>query len=237
MVIKKRFTEGEVMKRENVQRCRDQHDLVNLTKMLWTLGHTLLEQLRFDEALPIFEEGTQVAMQIQSPIDYIVVEGHVAETLRYKGELRRSVELNEQVLEFARETVSEMNQLLPALLLVKALNDAGEHDRALSLIIHYIELFDRKGIRNPDWYIAIFDALACVLSGHGVATKAARVFGMADACLAATKHRRWLHNDWEYAPYIAKARKALGDTAFEAAHAAGFAMPLEAAIAYTLDKR
>jgi hypothetical protein len=192
--------------------------------------------LRFDEALPVFEEGARVAVQIQSPIDYIVVEGHVAETLRYKGELRRSVKLNEQVMEFARETVSEMNQMLPALLLVKALNDAGEHDRALSLIIHYIELFDRKGIRNPDWYIGPFDALACVFSGSGDVAKAARVFGMADACLAATKHRRWLHNDWEYAPYIAKACKALGEAAYEAAHAEGFAMPLETAIAYVLNK-
>lgn len=93
---------------------------------------------------------------------------------------------------------------------------------------------DRKGARNPDLYLALFDALACVLSGRGDANGAARVFGMADACLAAIKHRRWLHNDWEYAPYIAKARKTLGDAAYDAAHAEGFAMPLEMAIHYAL---
>lgn len=133
-VIKRRFAEGEAMKRENVQRCREQHDHANLTKMLFTLGHDLLEQLRFDEAMLMFEEAAQVAMQIHSPIDIIFGQGLVAETLRFKGELRRSVELNEQVLEFARENVNELNQWLPVLLLVKALNDAGEHDRALALI-------------------------------------------------------------------------------------------------------
>jgi hypothetical protein len=48
------------------------------------------------------------------------------------------------------------------------------------------------------------------------------------------KHRRWLHNEWEFAPYIAKARIALGEEAYATAYAEGRAMTLEQAIDYAL---
>jgi len=44
-----------------------------------------------------------------------------------------------------------------------------------------------------------------------------------------------LHNDWEYARYITKARAALGDAAYEAAYAEGRAMTPEQAVKYALN--
>ena len=53
-------------------------------------------------------------------------------------------------------------------------------------------------------------------------------------CLASAGVRRWLTNEWEYAPYIARARAALGDAAYDAALAEGRAMTVEQAVAYAL---
>ena len=60
------------------------------------------------------------------------------------------------------------------------------------------------------------------------------IYANSDGIFEALKHRRWQHNEWEYAPYIAKARAALGDEAYEAAYAKGRAMTLEHAIDYAL---
>jgi predicted ATPase len=225
-----KFDEAEALLRESIQRCREQHDLANLTLMLRGLGHVHLERLRFAEALSLFEEAERIARELQSPIEEIFTTGHVAETHRFLGDLRRSVEINEQVLDFARSHVNVMWQALPVMLLAKALNDSGESDRAVSLVTEQIEAFHRKGVRNPDWFLTLFDALAVAHSGAGDYVRAARTRGCADMCLHAVKHRRWLHNDWEYAPYLTKARAALGDDAYDAAYAAGRAMTLEQVI-------
>jgi predicted ATPase len=229
------FDEADMLLRESIQRCREQHDLANLTKMLGQLGHIHLERLQFQEALSLYEEAALIARELQSPLDEIFTTGLVAESHRFLGNLRRSIKINEQVLDFARTRVNVMWQALPVMLLAKALNDGGESARAVALAMEQIRAFHRKGVRNPDWYSALFDALAVAHSGAGDYVRAARIRGCADMCLHVVKHRRWLHNDWEYAPYLAKARAALGDEAYEAAYAEGYAMPLEQAIEVALD--
>jgi predicted ATPase len=235
--IVKRFDEAEAMLHESIQRCRDTHDLVYLTMMLTQLGHLLLEQMQFEKALPFFEEAASVARQIGNPLDEIRAQGHVAETIRFLGDAPRAVEINEQVMTFAREHVERSFHGLPILLLAKSLNDVGEQTRALPLLREMIVIFQERGVVNPEGYVAVFDALACVSSGQGNSLRAAKFAGKADAIMAAAKHRRGLHNDWEYAPYLAKARAALGDKAYDAAYAEGWAMSLERAITYALDEK
>jgi hypothetical protein len=58
--------------------------------------------------------------------------------------------------------------------------------------------------------------------------------GMADNMIALNGHYRRANHVWEYAPYIEKARAALGDAAYEAALAEGRAMSVEQAVAYAL---
>ena len=191
--------------------------------------------------MPYFEEAVSIAQQIESPFDVISARGHVAEVIRLLGNVSESVIINEQLMVFAREHIEPVFYALPILLLAKSLNDSGEQNRALLLLKEQIHIFQQKGIRNPEWYVGFLDALACVYGGQGDSLHAAKIFGKTDAIMDALKHRRahtgdrrWLHNDWEYAPYIAKARTALGDAAYNAAYAEGRAMPLEQAIAYAL---
>ena len=58
--------------------------------------------------------------------------------------------------------------------------------------------------------------------------------GMADNMIALNGHYRRANYVWEYAPYIEKARAALGDAAYDAALAEGRAMTVEQAVAYAL---
>jgi hypothetical protein len=137
---------------------------------------------------------------------------------------------------FAREHVERSYHGLPILLLAKSLNDVGEQTRALPLLKELIVIFQQRGVVDPEGYVAVFDTLACVCSGQGDSLRTAKLVGKADAIMAAVKHRRSLHNDWEYAPYLAKARAALGDEAYAAAYAEGRAMTLEQAIEYALSQ-
>lgn len=232
--IVKRFDEAEAMLHENIKRCRDTNDRVFLRLNLMHLGHLLLERMQFERALPVFEEVASVARQIGNPLGEINAQVHVAEAIRFLGDAPRSVEINEQVMAFAREHGEPIYCELPILALAKSLNDVGEQTRALPLLKELIVIFQHRGVVNPEGYVAVFDALACVHSGQSDSLRAAKLSGKADAIMAAVKHRRWLHNDWEYAPYIAKARTALGDQAYEAAYAEGRAMTLEHAIDYAL---
>jgi hypothetical protein len=61
------------------------------------------------------------------------------------------------------------------------------------------------------------------------------LFGAADALFASTGERLWLHNVREIEPYIAKARVALGEAAYDAAYADGRAMTPEHAVKFALE--
>jgi hypothetical protein len=75
-----------------------------------------------------------------------------------------------------------------------------------------------------------------VLIKRGHASKAARLFGFADAYWPLVSIRRWAHNEWEFAPCVAVARTMLGDEAYDAAHAEGIVMSPEQVIHYALDQ-
>ena len=78
------------------------------------------------------------------------------------------------------------------------------------------------------------DAMGCVISNRGNHDVAMQLFGASDTWLKANNIRRSLINDHEFAPYLAKARAALGEAAYAAAYAEGRAMTVEQAIAYAL---
>ena len=92
----------------------------------------------------------------------------------------------------------------------------------------------RQAQPMPFGAYSIFDVMAVVASAHGEALHAARLRGMADSMIAMNNHYRKANYAWEYAPYITKARAALGEEAYEAAYAEGRAMTVEQAIAMAL---
>ena len=65
--------------------------------------------------------------------------------------------------------------------------------------------------------------------------RCARLRGFVERLMTERNHYRRANLEWEFAPYIAKARAALGDEAYEAAYAEGRAMSVEQAVAYALE--
>jgi predicted ATPase len=231
-----RLDEAEAMLREHVLRCEAQHDLLNLSKSLWCLGHLLAERMLFIESAAYFQASGQTAEQIQNPYDQMHGYACAATVIRFTGNLSLALEMLETQLAFARAHLSRVDQVFPMVLLAEALNEAGKYDHAMALLIESLKIYDLERISKIIDFPHLFDVFGCVHSNNGNALKAALMFGFADACICKAKYRRWAHEVWEFAPFIAKARAALGDEAYDAAHAKGYALTISQAIACTLNQ-
>jgi hypothetical protein len=231
-----RLDEAETMLREHVLRCEAQHDLSNLSKSLWCLGHLQAERMLFTESATYFRASGHTAEQMQNPYDQMHGYAYAAEAIRFTGNLSLSLEMLEEQLAFARAHLPRVDQVLPTMLLAKALNEAGSCDRAMALLIECLNVFDQERISKSIDFPHLFDVFGCVHTNNCNALKAALMFGFADACYVNAKYRRWAHRIWEFAPFIARARAALGDEAYDAAHAEGYAMTIKQAITCALSQ-
>jgi predicted ATPase len=231
-----KLDEADALLHRCIQRARNQNDFFNLAGMLFQRGHGFAVQLRFAEALTCFEEATDIAWQIQGPYSIIRGLGGMAEINRFIGNHTRALELTNELLAYAKNNVIDIDHTWPIILRAKALNDAGYHNEAFDLLIERINYFKQNNAFDPVGYLDLFDALACIYAGLGNARQSAYVSGAADSCLLSSSRPRLTHNEWEYAPYIAKARAALGDEVYEAARAKGRAMSLDEAIAFVLER-
>ncbi len=233
--INKEFDKAEALRLSTIVSCRQTGDLVNLTLLLFEHANQLLELERFEEALKYAEEAALLAQQINDPRAEMNARGIITECIRYMGDVPRAVVLNEALLMFTREMLAPLDLWLPIMLTAKSLNDAGNHARAQLLLNELTKLLVANFGTVAGNYANLFDASACVASGSGDAVRAAKLFAAADAELTTTNQYRFRNNEMEIAPYIAKARAALGDAAYEAAYAEGRAMTLEQAIDYALN--
>jgi non-specific serine/threonine protein kinase len=224
------FDHAEALFQESLQLSRETGDIANVFVGSRYLTLLYMGQLQFREALPYSQDAADAARQLNSTVYELEAQCFTAEITRFLGDVPRSIELNEACLAFAREKCEALDQGQPYLQLAKALNDAGEHDRAQAVLDEWIKTLHPLVGHEVGYYAGTLDALACVASGRGDAAWAARLFGADDMICAAMGWTRWLHNDWEYGRYIAKARLALGDAAYEVAYAEGRAMTLEQAV-------
>jgi hypothetical protein len=197
-----------------------------------------MDRLCFREALPYAQESAAAARQINDWWRVLRAECDIAEITRLLGDVPRAIALNEACLAFAREKVEPHAQWRPYWQLAKALSDAGEYDRAQAVLEECLktpyQLMVVRVDRYTSWHGSVLDALARVASGRGEAARAARLFGAADTAFAVSGKCRGLHNAWDNAPSIAKARSALGDAGYEVAFTEGRAMTPEQAVAYAL---
>ena len=119
--------------------------------------------------------------------------------------------------------------------LARAVNERGDLVRAQALLEEAMGIELALGLRSPNYMV--IDAMAVVAAARGDAGRCARLRGAADSLMAERHHYRRANLEWEYAPYIAAARAALGDEAFEAAYSEGRAMTPEQAVEYALTDR
>lgn len=109
---------------------------------------------------------------------------------------------------------------------------AGDDTAAQAHLAESVALW--RDTRDP-WSIAWrLEALAQVAARQGQGAQAARLFGAAEALLAAAGARFSDTDRVGYRDSVAGVRAQLGDEAFEAAWNAGRQMTLDEAIAYAL---
>jgi predicted ATPase len=217
-----------------IDECRRVGDKGNLSRALFHSNTPFMETLQFDRAMELLKEAEAVAWDAPDLQTMVFARCTMAEIIRFQGDPARAAEICQEQLRFTLMHLGMGGGFFPKILMAKSLNDLGEHDRARQLARELTQESVDMHILEPTMLYNQMDALACIESGAGNAVKAARLRGIADHCLALCHLRRWGHNEWECAPYMAKARAALGDAAFDTAYAEGYAMPLDQAVAFAL---
>jgi tetratricopeptide (TPR) repeat protein len=246
----KDFVRAESLYRKGVIRSHERRDLDNVTVISHVLATVLMQQLRFEEALPFLEESYQAAQQINDPLFEMFTQSHRALAVFHLGDRATARTLAETARETSRETLPDRHRKLALLTASRILNEVGEYPAANAMAHEVIRITQRHVGMTLGWYAAILDVVACIASGKSRFVQAVRLFGAAETDyeyvhlaavmleanqLDAFNGHRAVYNEYGNAPYIAKARAALGEAAYATAYAAGRAMPLAQAIDYALD--
>ncbi len=190
------------------------------------------ERLDFAEALRCAQEGLALAQTLDDPVTEIQARCMVAEDMYYLGDLSGAAAILESCMRSVTDQMDVNTRVHPVLKLARVMLASGDYPRANALAIQALNLRRKRLMRFGDY--PIFDVMAVIAAAQGDALRAARMRGMADNMIALNNHYRRANNVREYAPYIEKARAALGDAAYDAALAEGRAMTVEQAVAYAL---
>lgn len=190
------------------------------------------ERLDFQEALRCAQEGLALLQSIDDPVTENIARCVVAENMCYLGDLSGAAAILENCMESVADLLDVFARVHPVIKLARVMHTAGDYPRAKALAIQALRLRLTQPMRFGDY--AIFDVMAIIASAQGDALRAARLRGMADNMIALNNHYRRANHVWEYAPYMDRARAALGDAVYDAALAEGRATSVEQAVAYAL---
>ncbi|MEO6061129.1 MAG: AAA family ATPase, partial [Thermoflexales bacterium] len=199
--------------------------------LLYHISGSAKERLQFEESLRFDQQGLEMARALENDSLEMTARCHIGQDILYLGDVPRAVALLEDCLAFARERTSGHNLVNAHAHLARATLAAGDYVRAQGLLDEAVRLAMSFGSRSNYFE---FDAMATVAAAQGDPVRCARLRGLVSRLMDERHQYRLAHLEWAFAPYIAKARAAIGDKAFEAAYAEGRAMPLDEAIAYAL---
>ena len=199
--------------------------------LLYNISGSAKERLQFEESLRDDQHGLEMARALENDSLETTARCHIGEDILYLGDVPRAVTLLEDCLAFARERSTGFDLRNAHVHLARATLAAGDYVRAQGLLDDALRISLSIDYR---WDYDVFDAMATVAAAQGDPVRCARLRGLVSQLMDERHHYRLAHLEWAFAPYIAKARAALGDEAFEAAYAEGRAMPLDEAIPYAM---
>jgi predicted ATPase len=229
------FERAETLYQETIRLCRERGDLANLSRALLESASMYMDRRRFRKALSCAEEAVEVGRQVIDVMCEIAGDELISENSRFLGDLPRAVASAEKSLALAHERLPEEEQVVPLVILSKALIAKGEYARAQALLNEALHIDKRVWPTPPSGaYSGVYNAMACVAACQGYARRAATLFGAADGEIQLVKGFRPACIDWEFDTFIARARAVLGNEGFEAVRAEGRTMTREQAVAYAL---
>ena len=215
---------------EGLRLCRMTGEGGDLALALLFLGHLALSERDTPRAQARLEESLRLFHTLGEEWGASFALTHLGILPLLRGDYEGAARWLEEGLATAREAgdrVATHQALYYLGLLARARGDEGraaEHFAAGLALAE--ELRDRL---NAGYFVK---GLAEVAAGRGRATEAVRLLGAAEAVLQATGSAPYRYvSDWLGHERAMAARASLGDAAFDAAWAAGRALPLEEAIA------
>jgi hypothetical protein len=214
---------------------------------------TLMNLLRFDQALEHIDRECEWAVELDDALYYMYGQLHAAFIYCIRGDIHRAIALAETSFAKARERLPLVNCKMGMAVLARIGAEANALDRAQTVLRELIGVMQDSVSYTRGWYGGPLDIAACIASSAGGnASRVATLFGAADEeyayahlamvmieaiSLEAFNGHRARYYAHANAPHIAKARAALGDAAYDAAYAEGRAMTTAQAIAYALEEQ
>jgi predicted ATPase/DNA-binding SARP family transcriptional activator/DNA-binding CsgD family transcriptional regulator len=184
----------------------------------------------------LWEEGLALAREVGDTNRVGATLLNLGYAALMQGDYERARALSEEALTLAHELGSAGVEILPEALvnLGLAALGQGDHERATPSFKEGLAVAQEVGIKAS--VINALEGMATLAGALGEDTRAARLWGAAEAArevtgIALPPGERALHE-----PYLASARSELGEAAWEERLAEGRAMSLDRAAVYSLAK-
>jgi predicted ATPase/class 3 adenylate cyclase len=224
-----RYAEAQHDLEQCLSIARELDDPIRTSAALQPLGLALLGRGEPAAARQHLTAGLALAEKIGTPREVAGALNALAHTARAEGDLAGADPLYERVLDIARNAGDADIIAVSLLNLALVATARGAHDRARSLLQEVLGIVAGSGLRPAAQ--SVLEVAAGLASGLGEWEQAARFFGAAEAKTAETGLQLDPADAALLAPFIARAREHLGETAFNAADQAGRDLGDDAALA------
>jgi len=224
---------------ESLALSREADDNVGIAGSLLQLAGTAWGRGDYERGKKLLEEGITACREVGYTYrlpDFLLSLGFM---LMLEGQYERGAALNEEAATLCREHgyKSGLQYVLDNLGWAALLQ--GDHERARSYYEESLMLCKELG--NKVVASGSLEGMACLSATKGEASRAARLFGAADAARsggvrAHAQAALWAEEEAWRQPYRATARSQVGEAAWEEALAQGQALRLEEAIEYALSE-
>jgi tetratricopeptide (TPR) repeat protein len=212
-----RYAEAQGYLMESLAIARELGDRGRVEAALQLLGLTSLGQGNMSAARAYSEEALALARMLGNKRELAAALIALAQLDRVEGKLDTAEQLYEQAVSLARELGDRETIAIGLLNLAMAAIGRAQPDRAGGLLAEAIAIAGEIGSKPVE--LGVLDVCAGLAASHGDWEQAARFYGMVQAQASLTGLHRDPSDEAFLAPLIAKARKALGAAAFDAANA------------------
>ncbi|MDQ3862754.1 MAG: tetratricopeptide repeat protein [Actinomycetota bacterium] len=205
--------------------------------VLFLLGYLVInEDGDYARGTSLWDESLTLAKEVGDTERVGWTLANLAHPALLQGDYERARTLSEEALEVADEVGNASVEIAPAALINLGLAAVGlgEYKRAMESFDESLVMCQEMG-RTPQ-VIETLEGMAGVAGALGEATRAAHLWGAAEAArevagIALSPSERALHE-----PHLTSARSKLGEAAWEEALAEGHVMSLEEAAEYALSE-
>ena len=223
-----RYDEAHTYLEESLAIARENGARPWVARVLQPLGFACLGQGNADAARQYFEEAVDLAREVGDKRELAAAINALAQLRRVEGATQTAESLYKQVLALARELQDRESTAIALLNLAMVSIGQGFGAEAKKMLLEVSAIAQEMGSRLLGQSMLEVSAGLAVIGENWA--DAARLYGAAQAQAEHTGLHRDPIDEAFLAPLIARARKVLGDTAFDAAEMASRGIGYEQAI-------